>query len=134
MHQAYHLLVDLWEVPAERDYVLRFIDQTETILLEVLSLTDMRPLAEMQVVYADAEDKAWGPGTSGIQMLQDSHGALHNLLLRRAAHFDLFSCRQFDHEAVVAFLRGVFQARRGQAALIDRSPGAGFVVIWREEW
>lgn len=63
------------------------------------------------------------PVTSALTMIAESHIAIHIFPERRAAYFDIFSCRFFDQEPVVKALREVFPGSAHHVALVARGRG-----------
>jgi len=119
-HQAYQLLVDIFDIPPERTDPLRIPKQLELLMENIRRAIAMKRLRRPRYFYVDAPDKAWGPGTSGDTLIINSHLAAHGLQNRRALHFDLFSCELFDADLVCRMLAEAFGGRM-RRHVIDRS-------------
>jgi len=94
-------------------------------ILDLIARVNMTPLGEPRVhdVPLDVRKLGREPfedegGVTaqlvGFATLSTSHLALHTWPLRREFHLDLYSCREFDKEGVLSFIRsemgcGIFQ-------------------------
>lgn len=111
MAQAYHLMVDILAIPVASHHLLRIPIAALALVELIRESVGMEALGDPIAVYACGEGKAWGPGTSVLRMVTDSHLSLHCLEREAAAHFDLFSCRPLTEEQeylVCQLLSGAF--------------------------
>jgi len=119
-YEAWHLVITMRDVAA--GVLLRYPAPACALMQRIRDAAGMVYLAAPISLYAEGQDKAWGPGVTVLMPLQDSHMSLHCLELERAVFFDLFSCRQADFGAVVQTLRLAFGGS-GHATLYDRVGG-----------
>lgn len=135
-HIAYHLLIDLWDVPAGRRYMLAKVGAVKVLLDTIRRQVEMETLAEPIVLYAQGQGKHWGPGVTAIVPLTDSHMSSHALEELGWVHYDLFSCQSFDWEAVQKRLQQAYRGH-GRAVLLkrhNRTDSPAEMVAWAKEW
>lgn len=82
------------------------IDEIRNFIIELVERIDM-------VRYGDCIVERFGEGIetgiSAVQLIMTSAIVLHTNDLSRDFYFDVFSCKDFDEQAVEAFVREVFQ-------------------------
>lgn len=61
------------------------------------------------------------PAYQGIHTLSTSHVAIHTWPLREEFKLDIFSCREYDADAVVTFLTEVFHVTRSKVTDLSAS-------------
>ncbi len=127
-HLAWHLTVDLFSVTDRR--LLSDVDAASALMGRIRAVAGMGLLAEPTAVYSNDPASMWGRGATVIVPLTSSHMSLHCLEGEDAAHYDLFSCRQFDPVVVQMALQTAFGGS-GLAILTDRCNGA---ELWRRRW
>ncbi len=99
-----------------KDDAQRFVDK-------LLKKINMKPLGPIN--WSDAEDLDF-PGQSFVQMITTSHCSLHLFTHTDGTneiYFDLYSCKQFDHEAVVQMLNEKFGLVEWHGTLYQRASG-----------
>jgi len=90
-----HLMVDgIYTRPVGRDTV-------ERILRELPGLIDMSILLGPYVV----EGVPGNPGWTGFVVIDKSHISVHTFTETRTVSVDVYSCKPFDAEAALAYLR-----------------------------
>jgi hypothetical protein len=97
-----------------KDDAKRFVDG---LLKEI----HMKPLGPIN--WADAEDLDF-PGQSFVQMITTSHCSLHLFTHKDGTneiYFDLYSCKPFDSERVVALLDQKFGLKEWHGVLYHRA-------------
>ncbi|MBI5046501.1 S-adenosylmethionine decarboxylase [Candidatus Micrarchaeota archaeon] len=100
-----------------RDDAQRFVDK-------LMKVVNMKPLGPLN--WSDAEDLDF-PGQSFVQMITTSHTSLHFFIhsdTDKEIYFDLYSCKCFDHEAVVKLLDDTFGLNEWHGTLYTRASDA----------
>jgi S-adenosylmethionine/arginine decarboxylase-like enzyme len=99
----------------------------EAWLRELVDLVDMQILFDAKALYC--EDLG-NEGVTGVVGLTTSHASFHSWHLADEPFLtmDLYSCRDFDSEAVLEHLRRGFGAYRCHFMVIDRNNGINKVV------
>ena len=87
---------------------------------EILRESGMKPLGAIN--WADAVDLDF-PGQSFVQMITTSHCSLHYFSDRDEIYFDLYSCKSFEPERVVAILRKKLGMTQWRGIIYDRGSG-----------
>jgi S-adenosylmethionine decarboxylase len=106
----------LGEGSAER---LRDPQQVRTMLEELVTALGMRCLGQPHMYEVEEEISKMGVepfedegGVTGVAVLSTSHCAIHTWPLRRFFVMDVYSCRDFDPNAVEHVLAKHLQAHR----------------------
>ncbi|MBN2478328.1 S-adenosylmethionine decarboxylase [Candidatus Micrarchaeota archaeon] len=100
-------------------------EEAKAFLNELLVISDMKPLGDMQ--WAEAEDLDF-PGQSFVQMITTSHCSLHFFSETNEIYFDLYSCKAFEYERVVNLLEKTFQIKSWTGIMYSRAIGEAPVV------
>lgn len=79
--------------------------EAERFVQRLLKEVDMKPLGGLN--WAEAEDLDF-PGQSFVQMITTSHTSIHYFSETNEIYFDLYSCKHFDDEKVLALLDQTF--------------------------
>jgi S-adenosylmethionine decarboxylase len=96
-----HLMVDgVYSEPVDRDTV-------ERILRELPSLIGMSILSGPYVVEGVPEN----PGWTGFVIIDKSHISVHTFTETDIVSIDVYSCKPFDSEKAVAYLKDVISFR-----------------------
>ena len=77
-------------------------DTVERIISEMPGLIGMRILTGPHVVEGVPEN----PGWTGFVVIDKSHISVHTFTETSTVSIDVYSCKRFDAEAAVAYLRG----------------------------
>ncbi len=97
-----------------KDEAQRFVDR-------LMKTINMKPLGPLN--WADAEDLDF-PGQSFVQMITTSHCSLHLFTHTDGSneiYFDLYSCKPFDADKVVALLDEKFGLVEWHGVLYNRA-------------
>ena len=103
---TYGLHLTLRLVDIENRHALDDPDTVNQFLKSLVRRVDMRILAGPLTGREDG-----GPersGVSGVVILYESHAAIHTYPHLGGAFVDIFSCRAFDHEVVLAVIDEYF--------------------------
>ena len=111
-----HLIIDGYGAPAESvkdaDFIYRFLD-------DYPSRIGMTKITQPQVyTYVGATPKDWG--ISGFVLIAESHISIHTFPDRNYLNIDVFSCKEFDAEAALAFLQEHFSLETARSWVLDR--------------
>ena len=90
----------------------------------------MTVMQECTPVYLEAENPL-DSGWSGVTLLKESHSSFHSFPAMGFCYVDLFSCKSFDHKALVNFISEELEADDYDREVMDR--GALFDAV-REEY
>ncbi len=118
-----HLMVDIdgYAGPSDMDVLFSVFD-------ELPGRIDMTPIMRPYVLRSVTEDSTCV--LSVMTMIAETHIALHVFESARRAYLDVFSCRFFEAEPVLATLKETFPGDDHRARLIGR--GRGFREEWRQ--
>ena len=105
-----HFMVDgVYSEPVDRDTV-------ERILMELPSLIGMSILSGPYVVEGVPEN----PGWTGFVIIDKSHISVHTFTETNTVSIDVYSCKSFDAEKVVAYLKDVISFREVSTRILTR--------------
>lgn len=87
--------------------------------------------------YHGAKDEDWG--LSGFVLIAESHISIHTFPERAYVNIDVFSCKTFDAEGAIAFLKDHFGLARANTRVLARgleyphelAPAADLVQVER---
>lgn len=68
--------------------------------------------------YVGAKPEDWG--ISGIVIIAESHISVHTFVERSYVNIDVFSCKEFDPQRVIADFRERFQLTQLRSYLLER--------------
>jgi len=111
-----HLIVDGYGAALERltdaDFLYRFLDDYPDSI-------GMTKITQPQVfTYKGATPQDWG--LSGFVLIAESHISVHTFPDRGYLNIDVFSCKEFDPEAALAYLREHFGVEKVRSWVLDR--------------
>ncbi len=79
------------------------------ILDELPEIIGMKKLIEPVVIFAEGNDKRDPGGWSGFVMIQESHLSVHTFIKRRFVTADVYSCKEFDSQIAIDYLKEKFK-------------------------
>lgn len=101
MHtKRYHLIVDV----SNANDAISDPDAIRAFLADMASATDMSVLAGPLVAEGIPEN----PGITGFVIVDFSHVSVHTFTAYREAMIDVFSCKPYDQEKVLALCKKTF--------------------------
>ncbi len=68
--------------------------------------------------YSGSKPEDWG--VSGLVFIAESHISLHTFVERKFINIDVFSCKDFDAERIMADMKDKFQLVRMRSCLVRR--------------
>lgn len=95
-------------------------EKAQEFVNKLMRITDMKPLGPMN--WSDAVDLDF-PGQSFVQMITTSHCSLHFFSDTNEIYFDLYSCKEYDHKAIIGLLDEVFGLNEFHGILYNRANG-----------
>ena len=116
---GYHLILDCsaCHVPSiqSRENVYNWIKH-------LVSAIDMEPIGEPRIEYTAAEfpDKA---GFTAIQVIVTSSIVAHFVDSTGDVYIDVFSCKPFDNDTVIASINNAFQPKKIRTNFLTRQAG-----------
>jgi S-adenosylmethionine decarboxylase len=93
------------------------MDVGRRILSELPALIGMKVLAGPYVVEGVPEN----PGWTGFVIIDKSHISIHTFYEGNGISVDVFSCKPFDEEIVVRFLKEHLQFKKLNTRMLERS-------------
>jgi S-adenosylmethionine/arginine decarboxylase-like enzyme len=96
-------------------------DKAQEFVNKLMRITDMKPLGPLN--WSDAVDLDF-PGQSFVQMITTSHCSLHFFADTNEIYFDLYSCKEYDQQKVVALLDETFGIKEWHGIVYNRAHGS----------
>ncbi len=113
---GWQLLLDLYDCD---DYRIRSRAEIARFAGELCERLGMRRFGDPLIEHFGHE-KPETEGYSVVQFIETSALVGHFSELKRAAYLDIFSCKEYDAEAVSEFAQEFFRAQRVVKNLIER--------------
>lgn len=89
-------------------------------LLKLPAIIGMQRLTQPYVMSYDGADRSNDYGVTGIVIIATSHISIHTYPYDKTFFLDIFSCKQFDQEKALAFIRQTFNAKKEEVELVVR--------------
>ena len=117
MKDGTHLIIDLkgcrnLEKLSDKRFIKNF-------LLELVGIAKMKAITKPNVLYYEHEDRRES-GVTGFVIISDSHISVHTYPFKESLYLDLFSCKIFDSERIVRYIKDVFRPDSISDRLIKR--------------
>jgi S-adenosylmethionine decarboxylase len=112
---GFNLLIDVYNVSSKEAGKKELLK----LLKEILLLTKMIPVGKPIVKKISSPKYPWY-GYSIVQILQESHIAIHTWYEYNYFALDIFSCKFFDHKKVLNFLKEKFPLAKIKYKLFKR--------------
>lgn len=116
MQYGPHLIVDAYgcdpAVLGDLGAVYRLLD----VLPELIGMQKIRPPLVQQ--HLNPADREWG--ITGDVIISTSHCAIHTYPARGVAFLDIFSCRPFDVDRAMEFLREALRPATMDTQVLQR--------------
>jgi S-adenosylmethionine decarboxylase len=117
MKEGTHLILDLKGSKKHQELSSKkFIQNT---LETLVKLAKMKAIMRPKVLYYEHEEQIES-GVTGFVIIADSHICIHTYPFKEALYVDLFSCKKFDYEKVINYLKAIFNPKRSFKRLIKR--------------
>lgn len=89
-------------------------------LLNLPAIIGMQRLTMPYVLSYDGGDAKDDYGVTGVVIIATSHISIHTYPHDKTFFLDIFSCKAFDQEKALAFIRQTFGAKREDIDLVTR--------------
>jgi S-adenosylmethionine/arginine decarboxylase-like enzyme len=114
---GWQLLLDLYDCDNQK---IRSRDEIVRFAVELCDRLGMKRFGEPLVEHFGYE-RAETAGYSLVQLIETSAIVGHFSELSRAAYLDIFSCKEYDADAVTEFAKEFFCAGRVVERLVERT-------------
>ncbi|MBW2993654.1 adenosylmethionine decarboxylase, partial [Candidatus Woesearchaeota archaeon] len=111
-----HLIIDAYECDKDRLNDIEFI---KTILNELPDIIKVKKLSEPTVISHTAENPEES-GITGYVIIAESHISIHTYPEKSYFSFDVFSCREFDTEKILIYLKQKLNPEKFETHLFKR--------------
>lgn len=68
--------------------------------------------------YCGSKPEDWG--LSGVVLIAESHISIHTFPEKRYLSVDVFSCKEFDVEQAVSYIKEIFEVEKMEINVLDR--------------
>jgi len=116
-HFGLHLTLDCY---GSKPYLLEKRAMVERFLKSAVRHLGMTKLYGPVVVLAPGNSKKDPGGWSGFVIIQESHISVHTFPKRKFVSIDIYSCRDFSHRRITAFVKKFFLANSIEKNVIIR--------------
>lgn len=93
------------------------------VMTHLCKLGNMRPLSEPYLVEATSNEMLGGKdpgGYSGFLIIQESHISIHTFVKRGFVTIDVYSCKSFESQKMVDYLKKTFESKDEQIIKLER--------------
>jgi len=111
-----HLLLDGYGCDKERLTDLNLVYRVLEELPARIGMTKIMPPYVFK--YSGLKPEDWG--LSGFVLIAESHVSIHTFPEKSYASVDIFSCKSFDTEFAVEYLKSTFGMTRVDSKVLDR--------------
>ncbi|MES2087527.1 MAG: S-adenosylmethionine decarboxylase [Patescibacteria group bacterium] len=112
-----HLTYDGYEADHVR---LNDMQVVFEFLLKLPAVIGMQRLTQPYVISYDGADMPNDYGVTGVVIIATSHISIHTYPYDKTFFLDIFSCKAFDQEKALAFIRKTFEAKKEDVQLTVR--------------
>jgi S-adenosylmethionine decarboxylase len=89
-------------------------------LLKLPAIIGMNRLTQPYVISYDGAEKPNDYGVTGIVIIATSHISIHTYPYDKTFFLDIFSCKGFDREKALTFVRETFKVKQEEVELVVR--------------
>ncbi len=115
-----HLIFDAYGCPFEK---LNNMELCFDVLNNLAIIAGMRKLTEPYVLKADGNETLGGKdpgGFTGFLVIQESHISIHTFARRGFVTIDLYSCKEFNVNGAIDYLKTTFEPKDVDIVKMDR--------------
>ncbi len=112
---GFNLLIDIYEVKKDKFHLKELL----SLLKKILNLTKTSPVGNPIIKKITSAKYPWD-GYSIIQILKESHIAIHTWQEYNYLAFDIFSCKNFDVKKLLDFLKKEFEGSKIKCKIYRR--------------
>lgn len=117
---GYHLTLDFYGCEKDKLADMNYIYDTFN---ELVKLLDMKALMPPFIINAESNEALGGKdpgGITGYIVIAESHISIHTFTRRGFISMDLYSCKFFDYDRAIQYLKGRFNPKDLEINKIDR--------------
>jgi S-adenosylmethionine decarboxylase len=111
-----HLILEAYGCPKDLLADLGLVSQTLDAYPAQLDMTKIMPPYVFR--YQGTVPDDWG--VSGVVLIAESHISIHTFPDKQFVTLDIFSCRDFDVDAAIAYFCGVFKPESWEKQVLMR--------------
>jgi S-adenosylmethionine decarboxylase len=111
-----HLIIDGYGVDPEKANDLNFIFDVLDRTPDEIGMTKIMPPYVFRYCGVQEQDM----GISGIVLIAESHISIHTFPVHGHINIDIFSCKEFDAEAMIDAMRRNFNATHVETHVLKR--------------
>ncbi len=112
-----HLMLDGYRCSAE---VLNNANKIYQFLDEMPEKLGMKKLTKPYILKAEGNDKKDPGGWTGFVIIEESHISVHTFVKRGFVTIDTYSCKEFDTEMAIAYIKDFFQVQEAETHVAVR--------------
>lgn len=106
-----HLMLDGYNCPAE---ILNDANKIYEFLDQMPEKIGMKKLTKPYIVKAVGNDKKDPGGWTGFVIIEESHISVHTFVKRGFITIDAYSCKHFDKDMAVSYIKEFFQVKEAE--------------------
>lgn len=95
-------------------------DIIKKMLTDLPALMDMTIIMPPQVMHYDGGDLPEDKGVSGFVIIAESHLAIHTFPEKGFFTLDIFSCKEFNSEQALIYIKDIFAPETHEQQIFDR--------------
>lgn len=107
--------IDLYDCDPQ---IIRSANEIKRFVAELCDRIEMKRFGETQIVHFGEEERV--AGFSMTQLIETSLISAHFANQSNTTYLDVFSCKPYDPEAVSAFAKAFFKAKRVKRHTLER--------------
>lgn len=118
MKNGKHLIIDAYGCSQKATFDVEIIKK---MLLDVTKMIELKPLSDTLIYEVDESmiEKSETGVTGGI-IFMESHFTFHSFPYKNYFSADIYSCKDFNHEKVVAYIRNLFEVNTNDITVLIR--------------
>lgn len=103
---GYHLMVDAYNCDEK---ALSDLNTLYSFLDSLPGMLDMKAMIKPILAFTPGNDHHDPGGWSGFTIIQESHISVHTFIKRRFVTIDAYSCKTFDMEKAINYIKEIFK-------------------------
>lgn len=112
-----HLMLDAYECDSA---ALKDANTIYEVLDELPTLIGMTKMTKPYIVFTEGNNKKDPGGWSGFVLIEESHISIHTFVRRRFFTFDIYSCKEFDTDKAIEYLKKRFKTNDVEYSIENR--------------
>jgi S-adenosylmethionine decarboxylase len=117
---GYHMTIDLYGCKVEQ---LSSMEECYSLLENLVKELEMTNLIAPYLVRSNGNEDRGGKdpgGVTGYVIIAESHISVHTFTRRKFASMDLYSCKPFDYDKALAYVKKHFGTEDVEVHRLDR--------------